>query len=249
MSWLDPVRAALDDRSTPCTFFFRDDDAGWEDERLFALLDVFDRHAVPIDLAVIPTSLTPDLARQLAGRARAGGVRLHQHGYAHVNHEAAGRKHEFGPSRDLAVQAADIAKGHQLLLDAFGELLDPIFTPPWNRCTPETGQVLRDQGVRILSRDVSAPLLGLAGLLEVMITVDWFGHRKGERWTRPQLADRIAADISRGGPVGVMLHHAVSDDTELGAIDSFVELVAGHEAARHATIVDLSGLAPLTPHL
>ena len=59
MSWLDPVRQALDEG--PCTAFFRDDDAGWGDERLWVLLDLFDRRSLPVDLAVIPAELHPRL--------------------------------------------------------------------------------------------------------------------------------------------------------------------------------------------
>jgi peptidoglycan/xylan/chitin deacetylase (PgdA/CDA1 family) len=237
MSWLDPVRAALDDSPAPCAFFFRDDDAGWGDVRLFALLDVFDTHAVPVDVAVIPTEVTPVLAQRLGARARSGGVRLHQHGYAHVNHETTGRKHEFGPSRDVAAQTADVARGRRVLRDAFGELVDDVFTPPWNRCTPTTGEVLRDQGISILSRDVTAPMLDQADLLELPITIDWFGHHKGQRWSRGDLAARIAGDISTGGPVGVMLHHGVTDAAELSAIEGLVGLVGSHPRSWPTTIV------------
>jgi hypothetical protein len=38
--WLDPLRVALDEASGPVDFFVRDDDAGWDDERLFAMLAV-----------------------------------------------------------------------------------------------------------------------------------------------------------------------------------------------------------------
>ena len=37
-AWIEPIARALDERTLPLTVFFRDDDAGWSDERLFALL-------------------------------------------------------------------------------------------------------------------------------------------------------------------------------------------------------------------
>ena len=43
MSWLAPVAAALAEAPAPVTFFFRDDDAGWRDDRLRRLLELFDR--------------------------------------------------------------------------------------------------------------------------------------------------------------------------------------------------------------
>jgi len=52
--WLDPVRASLDGRAGPVAFFVRDDDGGWNDEALLALLDTVERRGVPIDLAWIP---------------------------------------------------------------------------------------------------------------------------------------------------------------------------------------------------
>src|SRR5918912_1563742 len=111
--WLDPVRDALDAAAGPVEVFFRDDDAGWSDGRLLDLLDAFADRCVVLDLAVIPAALEPWLAGELRDRADLGEVRLHQHGYAHVNHEPAGRKCEFGPSRGRAAQAGDIAAGRE----------------------------------------------------------------------------------------------------------------------------------------
>lgn len=244
MSWLDPVSAALD--AAPATIFFRDDDAGWADGRLRDLLDLFDRRGVRVDVAVIPAELGPELATELTARARSGGIRLHQHGWAHANHEPTGRKHEFGPSRTAAEQAADVARGRRVLRDAFGNLVDPVFTPPWNRCVPATAELLTAAGFTVLSRDSSAaPVPGIA---EVPVTVDWFGHRKGVRWTRDELGRRIAAAVAAGAPVGVMLHHAITDVEERAAVDELLALVAGSSAVRATTIAELgrAGTARVT---
>lgn len=238
--WLDPLAAALDGADRPVPVFFRDDDAGWDDGRLHALLDRFDAAGLPVDVAVIPTAVTPALARDLAARAGGGAVRLHQHGYAHVNHEPSGRKCEFGAARPAADQAGDVVAGRRLLADAFGDLVDPVFTPPWNRCTGATAAALVDAGFAVLSRDESAGRVDRPGLVEVPVTVDWFGHRKGVRWTRDELARRLAAGVAGGGPVGVMLHHAVSDDEELDAVADVLAVVAAAPAARPVTITELA---------
>lgn len=237
MSWLEPVRVALDEG--PATVFFRDDDAGWGDERLWALLDLFDRRSLPVDVAVIPAALHPALAAELAVRARSGGVHLHQHGFAHVNHEPVGRKCEFGPSRPYEAQAADIARGREVLGDAFGDLLDPVFTPPWNRCTSDTAAALAANGIAVLSRDSTAAPLQ-SPVPEVPITVDWFGSRKGVRWTPYELADRLATAVRSGRPVGIMLHHAVTDSGELAAIGALLALLGTHP---HTEAIPLTALA------
>jgi peptidoglycan/xylan/chitin deacetylase (PgdA/CDA1 family) len=239
MSWLEPVRAALDEG--PCPVFFRDDDAGWGDERLWALLDLFDRRSLPVDVAVIPAELHPTLAAELTVRARAGGVHLHQHGWAHVNHEPVGRKCEFGPSRSFEDQAADVARGQARLRDAFGDLLDPVFTPPWNRCTSDTATALGAHGIAVLSRDsTAAPLT--SPVPEVPITVDWFGSRKGVRWTPYELADRLAAAVRSGRPVGLMLHHAVTDSGELAALGALLALLSTHPHTRAIPLTTLAAV-------
>jgi macrolide-specific efflux system membrane fusion protein len=62
-------------------FVFRDDHVGREDERLYALLDVFAAHRMPIDLGVNPELLSESLARNLRARLDAAdsGLALHEH--------------------------------------------------------------------------------------------------------------------------------------------------------------------------
>ena len=129
---------SLDETAQPVEVFFRDDDAGWEDERLLELIARFAEHGLPLDLAVIPAELTP----ALAGRLAETHVGMHQHGYAHTNHQVEGRKCEFGPARGYREQRADIARGWARLRELLGDRIDPFFTPPWNRCTRDTGEAL-----------------------------------------------------------------------------------------------------------
>ena len=156
--WLDPVRAALDASSEPVPFFFRDDDAGWESGLLWELLDRFEARQVHIELAVIPAELDDNLATALCDRASTGLVHLHQHGFRHVNHEANGRKYEFGPSRSHGQQLADIAQGRAMMDALLHPHVEPIFTPPWNRCTDQTAKALVGLGFEILSRPHCCPL-------------------------------------------------------------------------------------------
>ncbi|NUR08668.1 MAG: polysaccharide deacetylase family protein [Nocardioidaceae bacterium] len=235
--WLDPLRAALDAAEEPVPFFFRDDDAGWDDDALAALLDVFERHGMPLDVAAIPTETTARTAALL--RRRGGDVRVHQHGYAHVNHEAEGRKCEFGASRAPEQQRADVDRGRRLLAELVGDL-PSLFTPPWNRCADWTPAVLRDLGFGILSRDLSAGRADVPGLAEVPVTVDWFAKRRKVPVDRDGRGGLLAQSAATGGPVGVMLHHAVTSAEERADVSDLLALVAAHPAA---TTVHLDALA------
>jgi hypothetical protein len=232
-AWLRPLRAALDAAPEPVTFFFRDDDAGWRDDRLMAMLDVFAARAVPIDLAAIPVDMTPALASALLERAeRTQPLGLHQHGYAHRSHETEGRKCEFGPARPFAAQLADIGAGRRRLHELLGPSLEPAFTPPWNRCTEATGAALVELGIAVLSRDRTAVALDLDGLRELPVQVDWLAKRKGVALARDAVGEQLAARAIEPAPLGVMLHHAEMDAADLTAVSELLDLICAHERAR-----------------
>jgi peptidoglycan/xylan/chitin deacetylase (PgdA/CDA1 family) len=225
--FMNLLRTALDEAPAPVAVFFRDDDAGWGDECLLRLIDAFARHGLPLDLAVIPTELTPRLAETL----RARPVGLHQHGYAHVNHQREGRKCEFGSDRSRAQQQHDIARGRERLSELLGDRLDPFFTPPWNRCTRDTGEALVALGFAALSREHRAEPLGL--LPEVPV------HLDVARLEPEALDARFAAQVRAGGPLGVMFHHAVMKDEDFARAEALLALLAAHPKVAARTMAQL----------
>jgi hypothetical protein len=232
--WLDGLRHALDTAPGRVSFFFRDDDAGWDDERLFELLDLFERHSMPLDVAAIPSAVTDSLAVALRARIESGPglLAIHQHGFAHRNHEPQGRKCEFGVTRQHLLQQRDIQAGKERLLDLFGPCLSPIFTPPWNRCTAITGECLRRSGFLILSRDQTAQPLNLDGLFELPVTFDWFARARGVPLSLESLGARLAAAAETPAPVGIMFHHALMDESERRRASELLKLIASHENAQ-----------------
>ena len=239
--WLAPLHDALAQRNEEVRVFFRDDDAGWADERLFQLLDLFDACAYPLDLAVIPAAVTESLASALLARRQTGArVGFHQHGFSHQNHEPEGRPCEFGPSRPVALQAMDIAEGLRRLTALFGPNLDAIFTPPWNRCCARTGDALVAIGMRAISRDVTATPLGVHGLAECPVHVDWFAKSKGERLNPEQWAWQLAHHIANGTDrVGIMFHHARMDAAEFAACEELLRAMNAHPAVRPSAMKEL----------
>jgi hypothetical protein len=233
MSWLDPVCHVLDNAAGPVTLFFRDDDGGWDDDRLFRLLDIFETASIPVDLALIPAEVSDNLARRLNDRLRssAGRIRVHQHGYRHTNHESTGKKCEFGPTRGTADQAQDLRAGQRRLVEVFPDFYDPIFTPPWNRCTQTTVDILTVSDHQALSRNVGARQLRLGGLSEIPVCVDWCGwqkHPDGQDRISQAIAARAAARL----PIGLMLHHAVMRSGARDDVAALLEFLSDHPKAR-----------------
>jgi peptidoglycan/xylan/chitin deacetylase (PgdA/CDA1 family) len=164
---------------------------------------------------------------------------VHQHGFAHVNHEREGRKCEFGVSRSPEQQAEDIAAGRALLRDLVDDVAS-VFTPPWNRCAPWTGEVLGELGFDVLSRDLSAGPAGVAGLLEMPVTVDWFAKRKKVPVDRAGRGALLAETARGPEPVGVMLHHEVMSADDLADVAALLALVVSHPSASAAHLDELA---------
>lgn len=246
----DALMHALDRAHAPVRFFIRDDDAGWDDERLAALLDTTAAAGVPIDLAVIPDALSPALTRQLQQRVDTQPLGLHQHGCSHTNHEASGRKCEFGPSRPAEARQQDLQRGQRQLRQAFGARLDPIFTPPWNRCSSLTPALLADLGFAALSRSSSAP--PQAALPELAVDVDWCKHEREASEADPQdaparIAQALALRVRAGGPVGLMLHHAAMDARSLDRLSALLQALKTHPQLRCRSMADLLDLSAEAP--
>jgi hypothetical protein len=232
--WLDPVYQALDESDVSIDFFFRDDDVGWANDEFRALLAGFRHHSVPIDIAAIPSALTAELAAEICALHDGAPalVGIHQHGFSHTNHEVLGRKCEFGTSRTRQEQYSDIVLGKMKLEALLGSVLDPIFTPPWNRCTEITGECLRELGFRVLSRDATAPSLALSGLDELPISIDWFAKNNGARLSFKSLGKLIANMVKHRRPVGIMLHHELMSADERNLLGDLLVLLSMHRRAR-----------------
>jgi len=240
--WLIPIGEALDGLPQPASLFFRDDDCGWSDDRLLLLLDIFADFGIPVDLAAIPAALSSTFAQKLSRRMAAYSerLRIHQHGYAHLNHEPDGKKCEFGPARDYLSQRSDIENGQRLLAGLLGTAPDPIFTPPWNRCTAVTARCLAELGFQVLSRDSHAARFEDSGMCELPIAMDWFAHRKHVRLGRMEWGRSLAAKLENEAAVGIMLHHAVMNAEEMLALAQLLSVLARHPNANCRTMQALA---------
>lgn len=240
-AWLLPLQQALERLNHSVTFFYRNDDAGWDSLALLRLLDLFDNLQLPLDLAVIPKAITAESATMLNARLVQCDNRLglHQHGYAHINHQFVGRKCEFGEARQFDQQMQDIATGKAILHDYFGNRVDSIFTPPWNRCSQTTLDVLNALSFNVLSREENATSLSLDQIVEIPIHIDWLKQSHGERWGREQIMELVSEKILVNRSIGIMLHHQEMNQEDLIAFKQFAQLIEQHPNIRYKRMCDL----------
>ena len=217
-----------------CDLFFRADDIGVPSENIRQLLALFARYQTPLALAVVPAWLTAPQWRELH-RFGGNNDRLwcwHQHGWQHKNHTGQGKKAEFGDNRTSKALRRDIQAGRQRLEALLSDELQPLFTPPWNRCGTKTLELLPRLGFKALSRDTGSRPEAPPGLTEWPVNVDLHTRKEPD----PQTGyDRLMADVEAGvasGVCGIMIHHDLMNSAAFYFLKQLLEVVTTHAGIR-----------------
>ena len=223
-------------------FFFRADDVGVPGPNFTRLMEIFRRHRAPLALAVVPAWLTAARWKALKSLTRGddGLYGWHQHGWRHVNHEAKGRKREFGEARSREQQRQDILRGRRRLERLMAEDFTPFFTPPWNRCSTVTLEILRDLGYYGVSRSIKSRPSAPDGLPDFPIGVDL--HTRGESEEKAAW-NALALELEYAvfqGPCGIMIHHQRMNEEAFHFLDVLLEVLNRHPGIE---LVDLRHLA------
>lgn len=237
--WLHRELDAWDERGLQADFWWRDDDAVAASPQLERLLQIGDRHRVPLSLAVIPASLQQSLPERLQSRRR---VTVLQHGYAHQSHAARGQlKLELGGERDPAQTYADLQLGQRLLAEAFGAGFLPVLVPPWNRIDPSLATALPGLGFSGIStmrvRRLAAPAPGLLQVNAHLDPVNW-RQRRGFIGLYPAIAILVQHLVARrqgyrdfAEPTGILSHHLAQNEAVWRFLDDLFGFLDRHPAA------------------
>lgn len=238
----EAVTKVLVNRQTPIKVFFRNDDGGWADQRLQELANEFIQQDLPLDIAVIPDALSAQSVDVISALLDAGGrIAIHQHGFAHTNHQSSGRSCEFGSDRNFMQQQRDIAAGQKRLTTEFGAQVASVFTPPWNRCTSDTAVALQTLGVQYISRIIGSEPISDA-VPELPVAVDWLKKRKGVRLNTTELVEYICGLLNTDDEViGVMLHHEHMDQDNRLMLHQFIESLRESQMVSFHAMMDIAG--------
>jgi peptidoglycan/xylan/chitin deacetylase (PgdA/CDA1 family) len=223
--WADAGRTAR--------LWLRDDDAIDATPALDRLISATE--GAPLLLAVIPARVTPALGERLADVAR---IEPAVHGWAHANHSVLPLKRELGLDRGLDAVLDDLDRGMGRLREIFGDRLQPVLVPPWNRIDTALLPHLPGLGFRALSAD-GAPKEGAPDTLrQIPISVDIMDWRRTPRGGRPhaELVAELVEELGRARrsdrAVGVLGHHLVHDETAWGFLEGLFASTCSHAATR-----------------
>lgn len=229
------IEAGLDKNSSGrADVFFRADDIGVPSRNFSRLVDIFRRKNTPLAPAVTPAWLTEKRWSELKAETE-GPSKLwcwHQHGRRHVNHEPFGSKGEFGPARSKDQLRYDIANGMNRLKKMMGNDFTPIFTPPWNKCSSDALDVMKELGFVAVSRSANAKPAPPADLPDIPISVDLHTRRE----ITPEAAWRELfreLELSLAGErCGIMIHHQRMNDSAFGFLETLIDILSAKKEIR-----------------
>lgn len=227
MNALDRLRAAFDAAARagqPRAVWWRDDDAVRRGPRLDRLARLAGQAGAPLALAVIPVQAEPALGAFCA----ANGIVMLQHGFAHRNHQRAGKAAELGDARPVATILAECLAARERLR---GPAFLPVMVPPWNRMREDLAPALAASGWCGLSRFGASPTADPLRRVDVHLDpIDWHGGR--DLLAADELTRRTAVALAAAGPLGLLTHHAVHTPATEAFVEAFVALVSAHPGAR-----------------
>ncbi|MFC6668862.1 polysaccharide deacetylase family protein [Marinobacterium aestuariivivens] len=207
----------LDCWETPPTLWWRDDDATAPSAALEQLLQLSDRHAIPLHLAVIPAHSEIALAKRLS---RSHLTWVLQHGWDHQGYAGPGeRKRELGGPRPRPEILQQLRQGRERLQQQFGPRALDILVPPWNRIDDDLLTLLPALGYRRLSILGPRPMEpeGPRQINVHIDIIDWKARRfAGQEAVIHQLVRHLEArrlgSVDATEPTGLMTHHLDHDD-------------------------------------
>jgi len=233
------------DAGRTATMWWRDDDAGPDDDRLAGFLEQRRRLDIPLALAVVPGRLAPPTVRRILADP---GATVLQHGWRHRNNAPTGAK-KTELVDGLVSLCDDLMHGRATLEAAFARRFHKVMVPPWNRIGPAMQAGLAALGFAGLSVHGPRPAADRDGLHIVNVHIDIMDWSKrafaGETAALDQAVGHLAARrtgrADADEPTGLMTHHLDHDGDAAAFVDRFVTVVRDHGAARWLATGSLFG--------
>lgn len=193
-----------------------------------SLCRLFAHFNTPLALAVVPSWLNESRITYLFQLAPPS-VPLwewHQHGWRHTNWERSGKKAEFGSSRTEDQKWQDLWKGQNRLKEILHQHFVPVFTPPWNRLSPDTFSMLLNLGFRAVSIDQKLRFHTVRNHLKNFRIFLDLHTRKTSDYSRAfdELMDNCKRLFSVKEPAGIMIHHSRMNLNAFLFLANFIEL-------------------------
>ena len=216
-----------DTTSRPVPVVFRADDIGVPSAHSLRLLTLFADYRVPLCLAVVPSWLTATRWEVFKTQVDTSSTQWcwHQHGWRHTNHQPTGKKGEFGEARTRSALRTDLIRGRNRLESVMESDFSPFFTPPWNRCSDETLELLAELDYRAVSRS-KGEQSRRAPLNDYFINVDLHTRKEADAAGALQLLCEELRLAIQDHYVSIMIHHQLMNERSFELLELLLSFIS-----------------------
>ena len=185
-------------------FWFRDDDAGIDNDSLDNLMQYLTNKNINLLIAAIP-ELSDDKLKLLL--AKYDNYIIAQHGYSHTNYSK-DELSEYPDTRTKEVIATELTNGDRILSTLFNNKFIKVFVPPWFEIGGKTKKIIKEHDYLAIS-NYWKNQINPNGIIEINSQVDLVDWDKaytfgGEDFVLKQ----IISEIELGNTcIGILLHH------------------------------------------
>ncbi len=203
-------------------FWFRDDDAGIDNNSLDTLMDYLNKKNINVLIAAIPKLSNNELKFILD---KYYNYLIAQHGYEHINYTN-GDSSEYPDTREVEVINKELLEGNKILEKLFENKYKKIFIPPWFEIGNKAKKILKDNNYLAIS-NYWTNKINFDELVEINSQVDFvnwddaytFG---GEDFVLKQ----IISEINSGNKcIGLLLHHERIGKETYYFLDKLIDVI------------------------
>ena len=150
------------------------------------------------------------------------------------------KKQEFGASRSRLNIKRDLVLGKRRLEDLMEAEFYPIFTPPWNRCSLGTLQLLGELGYVAVSRFRGSRPQAPRGLPDFYANVDLHTRKEqdpavGWKNLLEELQQAISSKFC-----GIMIHHQRMNEAAFGFLEMLIRILVKRRELQLVNYKDLN---------
>jgi GT2 family glycosyltransferase len=242
-------------------FWWRDDDAKWNNDALRRLVDLAGQRNTPIILAVSPGLIEDTFLSRVEALIN---LSFAAHGYQHINHSSGRQSAEFGSNRPLDEMRLEIDLLSSKFRREFPSRALAMFVPPWHVLDPRLIPDLHRAGFKVLSMqdrqaarvlyrvaaNVPSPRGAIArkpsgekleqGITRLDCSTELLKYERGGATANPFFFDELVGllRLRRWGflpafrPVGFLTHHLQHDENAWKQLSVLINTLANHSAVR-----------------
>lgn len=205
-------------------FWFRDDDAGIDDDSLEILINYLNNLNIPILIAAIPTKTNSILATKLK---KYPNVLIGQHGYSHENKSLKDQS-EYPNNRNLEEVKKELSIGRKKLQEEFQTQYLDIFIPPWFEISKDTIELLKKENYIAMS-NYWENQINEFNLIEANCQIDLIDWDKaytfgGEDFVLAQIINELQKEKTEYN-IGILLHHERIGKESYYFLDKLIKII------------------------